>query len=80
MKRIFITALLVLTAQVANANDYEGKDAVKIMSQGKIVMEREANKYTTNLVVLLKDEAYSCLLFVTPVANASQAICNEIDL
>ena len=37
MKRLTITALLVLAATVANANEYKGKDAVKIISKGKIM-------------------------------------------
>ncbi len=76
MKRLTITALLVLTATVANANEYSGKDAVKIISKGKIMMERELNRYAISFIVLLKDDEYSCQMGAN--ANGFEAICAEL--
>ena len=78
MKRLTITALLVLAATVVNANEYKGKDAVKIISKGKIMMEREINRYAIAFLVLLKDDAYSCRM--GGGAAGFQAICEEVDV
>ena len=65
MKRLILTALLIFGATAANAEPIIGKDAVRILSKGKIITKADSSKYFGRVQhhVILKDDAYYCELW-----------------
>ena len=62
MKQILLTISLIFGATAVSAEPIIGKDAVRILSKGKIITKADSSKYFGRVehYVILKDDAYYC--------------------
>ena len=62
MKHLILTTSLIFGATAVSAEPIIGKDAVRILSKGKIITGSDSSKYFGRVEhhVILKDDAYYC--------------------